>query len=58
MNELEYPNYKSSLDDGIQNVSFVISIGEARSADYYTKEQEQDAYNEFRLYKKCIKKNI
>ena len=38
MDELEYPNFKSSFDDGIENPLPVISIGEAKTAEYYSKE--------------------
>ena len=44
MNELEYPNYISPLDYGIENPLPVISIGEAKTAEYYSQEQDKNTY--------------
>ena len=41
MDILDYPNYKSPLDDDIENPLPIISIGPAKDVEYYTTKQQQ-----------------
>ena len=57
MDILDFPNYKSPLDDGIKNPLPIISIGLANDVEYYTTKQQQFLNEKIKLYIKMSKKN-
>ena len=50
MDILDYPKYKSPLDDGLLCDTPIISIGPAKDVEYYTTKQQQILNEEIELY--------
>ena len=57
MDILNFPYYKSPLDDGIKNPLPIISIGPAKDVEYYTTKQQQFLNEKIKLYMKMSKNN-
>jgi hypothetical protein len=51
MYELDYPDYVSSLDDGIENPTQTISIGDSLSYTKITNEYLKTLNKDFKIYK-------
>ncbi len=58
MYELDYPDYVSSLDDGIENATQTISIGNSLPYTKITNEYLKTLNKDFKIYKIYILKEI
>ena len=50
MYELDYPDYISSLDDGIENPTQTISIGDSLSYEKFTNDYLKTLNKDFKIY--------